>query len=189
MPYPILPSKVFFVTGAGQHTERLAAFELALRDAGIERYNLVTVSSICPKDCVTLSTEEGINVLRDIDGGSVLHTVMAKCEVNEPHRIASAAIGWAIPQDRGHYGYLSEVHEPGMSEEEVKEYAEDLAVWMLATCQGVSMEEGDLDKAWNERKEVWKVAGREYVSDAWGISKPCPKNKWIAVVAAAVLLP
>lgn len=189
MPYPILPSKVFFVTGAGQHTEQLASFELALRNAGIERYNLVSVSSILPKDCAVLPAEEGLKELHSHPDGSILHVVMARCQVNEQCRLASAAIGLAYPKDKSHYGYLSEVHEPGMELFETKEYAEDLAVWMLVTCQGVQIEEKDLDKAWNERKEVWKVEGREYESDAWGIACPCPPRKWTAVVAAAVLLP
>ena len=39
----LLPKKVFFTSGAGTHREQLNSFELALRDAGIEKCNLVSV--------------------------------------------------------------------------------------------------------------------------------------------------
>lgn len=43
-----VPKKVFFTKGVGTHRDKLTSFELALRDAGIERSNLVMVSSILP---------------------------------------------------------------------------------------------------------------------------------------------
>ncbi|MCP4746674.1 MAG: hypothetical protein GY874_11135 [Desulfobacteraceae bacterium] len=42
---------MFFTKGAGYHRDKLQSFELALRNAGIEKCNLVTVSSIFPPDC------------------------------------------------------------------------------------------------------------------------------------------
>jgi DNA polymerase III delta prime subunit len=50
-PPKLLPRKVFFTKGVGRHTDPLVSFELALRDAGIEKFNLVTVSSIYPPYC------------------------------------------------------------------------------------------------------------------------------------------
>ena len=46
-----VPKKVFFTKGVGIHKDKLASFELALRNAGIEKCNLVTVSSILPPNC------------------------------------------------------------------------------------------------------------------------------------------
>ena len=43
-----IPTKMFFIKGVGVHKDRLASFESALRDGGIEKYNLVYVSSIMP---------------------------------------------------------------------------------------------------------------------------------------------
>ena len=54
-----VPSKIFFTKGVGVHKDRLASFELALRRAGIEKYNLVYVSSIFPPFCTQLTVEEG----------------------------------------------------------------------------------------------------------------------------------
>jgi len=53
------PTKVFLTKGVDVHKDKLASFELALRDAGIEKYNLVFVSSILPPNCKIISREEG----------------------------------------------------------------------------------------------------------------------------------
>ncbi|MGA1793552.1 MAG: pyruvoyl-dependent arginine decarboxylase, partial [Thermoplasmatota archaeon] len=45
------PKRLFLTKGVGRHREKLASFELALRDAGIEKFNLVHVSSIFPPGC------------------------------------------------------------------------------------------------------------------------------------------
>ena len=44
----LMPKEMFFTKGVGRHVHRLQCFELALRDAGIEKQNLVRVSSIYP---------------------------------------------------------------------------------------------------------------------------------------------
>jgi arginine decarboxylase len=44
----MIPRYVFFTKGVGRHKEHLQSFELALRDAGIQACNIVTVSSILP---------------------------------------------------------------------------------------------------------------------------------------------
>ena len=59
----IVPSKVFFTKGVGRHKEPLTSFELALRDAGIEKFNLVQVSSIFPPKCRIVRKEEGLKEL------------------------------------------------------------------------------------------------------------------------------
>lgn len=54
----MVPKKVFFTRGVGIHKDKLASFELALRKAGIEKCNLVYVSSIFPPECKIISKEE-----------------------------------------------------------------------------------------------------------------------------------
>lgn len=58
-----VPRKVFFTKGVGRHKDYLASFEMALRSAGIEICNLVTVSSIYPVGCKRISKEEGLKEL------------------------------------------------------------------------------------------------------------------------------
>ena len=38
-----IPKQVFFTQGNGTHKEELQSFELALRDAGIEKYDSVKI--------------------------------------------------------------------------------------------------------------------------------------------------
>ena len=100
----MIPKKMFLTKGKGVHKDRLASFELALRDAGIEICNLVHVSSILPPNCEIISKEEG---RKELSPGQITFCVMAREETNEPSRLISAAIGVAVPQRKEEYGYLS----------------------------------------------------------------------------------
>ncbi len=129
-----VPRKVLFVAGAGQHRDELHSFELALRDAGIERFNLVPVSSILPPSCEIVSPEEG---LQELQPGQVVFCVMARVGSEEPGRRITAAMGCAAPVNSNGYGYLAEHEAVGESAEEASAYAEELAVAMLASALGV----------------------------------------------------
>ena len=104
----LVPKKIFLTKGVGKHKERLASFELALRDAGIEAGNLVTVSSIFPPHCKVVTKKEGVEELYP---GQILFLVLSRIATNEPNRLIAASVGLAIPQDRNTYGYLSEHEE------------------------------------------------------------------------------
>ena len=129
-----VPSKIFFTKGVGKHKDYLSSFELALRNAGIEICNLVSVSSIFPPGCKRISREEG---LKYIQPGQVTFAVMARNSTNEPNRLIAASIGVAIPADESQYGYLSEHHPFGIKEKIAGDYSEDLAAQMLATTLGI----------------------------------------------------
>ncbi|MGB9675484.1 MAG: pyruvoyl-dependent arginine decarboxylase, partial [Candidatus Nanoarchaeia archaeon] len=59
-----IPQKVFFTKGVGKHFNQLQSFEAALRDAGIQMCNLVSVSSILPPNCKIIPKEEGLKLLK-----------------------------------------------------------------------------------------------------------------------------
>jgi arginine decarboxylase len=180
----MIPQKVFFTKGAGKHKEKLQSFELALRDAGIARCNLVNVSSIFPPGCKIISREKGIAELRP---GQITFVVMARAETNEPNRLVSASIGLAIPAEGENYGYLSEHHAFGMTEKKAGDYAEDLAATMLASTLGV---EFDPDKAYDERKEIYKMSEKIVRTSSISQSALGDKNGlWTTVLAAAVFIP
>ena len=177
----MIPSKVFFTKGVGVHKDKLASFELALRNAGIEKCNLVLVSSIFPPNCKMISKDEGVQQLKP---GQVTFCVMAKNETCEPNRLVSASIGLAIPKDSNNYGYLSEHHAFGEKGEKAGEYAEDLAATMLATTLGV---EFDPNLAWQEREQVYKASGNIFKTT--NITQSAEGNKdglWTTVIAIAV---
>src|SRR5512143_14391 len=147
-----VPKKIFFTKGVGRSTEQLTSFELALRDAGIAPYNLVTVSSILPPRCRIIPRKEGLKHLRH---GQVVFTVMSRAASNEPNRLLAASIGCATPADKDMYGYLSEHHAFGQTEEKAGDYAEDLAASMLASTLGI---EFDPQSAWDEREQYFKMS-------------------------------
>lgn len=179
-----VPTKIFFTKGVGKHKEYLASFELALRNAGIEICNLVSVSSIFPTGCKRLSKTQGLKLL---EPGQITHCVMARNATNEPNRLIAASLGVALPADTGMYGYLSEHHPNGETEKVAGDYAEDLAATMLATTLGIDF---DADKAWNEREQSYKMSGK--IVNSFNITQSAQGDKnglWTTVIAVGVLLP
>lgn len=166
--------------GVGRHREQLASFELALRDAGIEAFNLVTVSSIFPPRCRMVSMKRG---LAKLSPGEIVFCVMSRAATNEAHRLIGSSIGVAIPADRKRYGYLSEHHSFGWNERKTGDYAEDLAAQMLGSILGLDI---DLDRAWDERKEEWKIAGHIVRTSNVTQTAMGRDGVWTTVVAAAV---
>lgn len=178
-----VPKAMFFTNGVGVHKDRLSSFELALRAAGIEKANLVTVSSIFPPRCREISRKEGEKLIMP---GQIVHCVMARQDTNEPNRLIAASIGLARPADQEKYGYLSEHHSYGETAKKAGEYAEDLAATMLATTLGIDF---DPEKAWNEREQVFKMEKtilktRNVAQSAEGD----PKGLWSTVVALGVFI-
>jgi arginine decarboxylase len=179
-----VPSKIFFTKGVGRHKEYLASFELALRNAGVEICNLVTVSSIYPGGCKKISKEEG---LKELSPGQITFAVIARNSTNEPNRLIAASIGVALPADPGQYGYLSEHHPFGETEKVAGEYAEDLAATMLATTLGVDF---NPDTDWSERENIYKMSGKIVRSFNITQSAEGAKNGlWTTVLAIGILLP
>src|SRR3989344_1263726 len=126
----MVPKYVFFTKGVGRHKEELGSFEMALRDAGIEKFNLVTVSSIFPPGCKIVPRAQGLQMLNP---GEIVFCVMYELRSNEPNRLMAASVGLGLPADSNQYGYLSAHKAFGETEEKAGEYAEDLAASMLAT--------------------------------------------------------
>ena len=179
-----VPTKIFFTKGVGRHKDYLQSFELALRDAKIEICNLVTVSSIFPPGCRRISTDEGIKSLQP---GQITFCVMARNSTNEPNRLIASSIGVATPADISQYGYLSEHHPFGDTDEKAGEYAEDLAATMLASTLGL---EFNPDQAWDEREKIYKMSGK--IVKTFNITQSAEGDKnglWTTVVSTAILLP
>jgi len=179
-----VPTKVFFTKGVGKHKEYLASFELALRDAGIEKCNLVSVSSIYPVGCKIIEKEEGLKLIKP---GQITFAVIARNSTNEPSRLIASSIGVALPADPNMYGYLSEHHPYGEDEKKAGDYAEDLAASMLASTLGI---EFDAEQSWDEKEQVFKLSGQ--IVRTFNITQTSEGDEtgsWTTVISAAFLLP
>jgi len=177
------PEQLFLTKGMGKHKEKLTSFEMALRAAGIEKYNLVKVSSILPPRCKIISKEKG---LKQLSPGDIVFCVMSENSTDEPRRLVGASVGVAVPRDKADYGYLSEHHSFGQNEEIAGDYAESIAAEMLATTLGVAF---DGDASWDEQKEYYKICGK--IVRTTNITQTAMGDKdglWTTVIAAAVFV-
>ncbi len=179
----MVPREVFFTKGVGKHRTRLQSFELALRQAGIEKCNLVRVSSIFPPACRIISRSRGLAKLAP---GQITYIVLAEAATNEPSRLVGAGIGLGVPADGSHSVFISEQHGFGMSQTRVADFVEDMAATMLATTLGIPF---DPDDAYDERREVYKMSGKIVRTRATVQTAEGDKNGlWTTVIAGAVFL-
>ncbi len=179
----MLPKYIYLTKGKGVHREQLAAFELALRAAGIAGANLVHVSSIFPPGCKLISRAKGQAMLVP---GQILFCVLARNETNEPNRLISSSIGVALPSDKSSHGYLSEHKGFGQNARTAGDYAEDLAAEMLATTLGIDF---DVDQSWDEKRQVFRMSGKIVRTQEITQTATGPKDgRWVATVAAAVMI-
>ncbi len=180
----VVPAKVFFTRGSGVHKDKLVSFEMALREAGIAQYNLVTVSSIMPPDAEIISREEGLPYFSP---GEIVYCVMARTQTNVPGQRIAAAVGLAVPEiHQIQHGYLSEHHAVNVSGHECGEYAEDIAATMLATIMDIPF---DPETAWQEREQVYLASGKIIKTSHISASAICGSDgTWTTVVVAAVFV-
>ncbi|MFN3651441.1 MAG: pyruvoyl-dependent arginine decarboxylase [Armatimonadota bacterium] len=182
MPSQFVPRKFFLTRGVGVHQDRLVSFEMALRDAQVPQFNLVTVSSILPPNCVQVEPEEG---LRHLSPGEIVFCVLSRNESNDPGRTIAASVGMAVPENRNRHGYIAEHHDSGMTEQQACWYTERQSVAMLSTAVGepfslkVAAEPLDPSELPDMVRGTLSIA-QEATIDAEG--------NWTTVVAAAVFV-
>jgi arginine decarboxylase len=127
--------------------------------------------------------EQGLKTLQP---GEITYVVIARNSTNEPHRLLVSSIGVAIPSGKNQYGYLSEHHSFGQTDEIVGDYAEDLAATMLATTMGIQF---NPETAWDERKQLFKTTG--LIIKTANITQSATGDKnglWTTTVATAVFV-
>ena len=177
-----VPSKLFLTKGVGTHKLELRSFEMALRDASIEKYNLVPVSSILPPRCKIIPRKQGEQSLQP---GQMTFAVISRISTNEPHRLIATSIGVAVPANEDDYGYLSEIHRYGMNDQAAGDLAEDMAAAMLASTQGVEFDE---DADWDQKQEVFKISGKIVRTTNVTQSAVGTSAGWTTVIAAAIYI-
>jgi arginine decarboxylase len=131
-----------------------------------------------------VSRQEGRKYLMP---GQIVFTILARSSSNEPNRLIAASIGLARPlDDYTQHGYLSEHHSTGETAQRAGDYAEDMAMEMLATTLGLP---NDPTLSWDQREEQWKLSGKIYKTQ--NITQSAEGNKdglWTTVISAAILI-
>jgi len=179
----LVPKEVFFTKGVGRHKNQLQSFELALRKAGVQHQNIVLVSSIFPPQCKIIGRKEGLSKLVP---GNITFCVFATNATDEKGRLISASVGLAVPGDKNTYGYLSEYHGFGMTDEKAGKYAEELAATMLASCLGISFDES---LPFESKEQIFKMSKK--IVKTTNITQSALGEKqgiWTTVFAAAVFI-
>jgi arginine decarboxylase len=174
-----VPRKFFLTRGVGVHQERLVSFELALRDARISPFNLVTVSSIIPPHCELVEIEDG---LVHLSQGEIVYCILSTTDTDQPGQVIVSSIGMAIPEDLNQHGYLAEHHSIGQTETEAGAYAEKLACIMLTTAFGIPVYAGIRPGKNGGSGDTGLVRQKKGVAQ----SAVGQDGNWTTVVAAAV---
>lgn len=180
----LVPKRIFFVKGKGFSTNsELRSFEEALRDARIEKFNIVRVSSIIPPYCKEVGKEEG---LKELKAGQIIYSVMSKISSNKRDKVISASIGVAKPLKKEDYGYLSEKHSIDEDPKIVSKLTEELAVEMFATTHGYSI---DSNVSFKENKEIFKddkkILETKSITESTLVKI---EGEWATVIAAAIFI-
>lgn len=102
-------------TGTGPTT--LAAFDGALRDAGIANFNLIRLSSVVPPGTDVVPMTGPVSPIKG-EWGDRLYCVYAEMRVDTPGAEAWAGIGWVQNEETGKGVFVE--HE-GHSEDEVRD--------------------------------------------------------------------
>lgn len=114
-----IPKDYFVTQGKGESdiTVHAGSYHLALKDAGIEMYNIMTYSSIMPQ----IATE--IQRPKSIVHGSVVECIMAAATSKKGERATAGIIyGWLYDKKTGKkYGGLVCEHNGHYHPEEIKE--------------------------------------------------------------------
>ncbi len=92
--------------GTGSGSTRLAAFDAALRAAGVADFNLVRLSSVIPPFSSVVTTEAAEQIPGD--HGDVLFCVYADAYTSTPGESAWAGVTWAQHQEPARGGLFAE---------------------------------------------------------------------------------
>ncbi|MBW3002215.1 pyruvoyl-dependent arginine decarboxylase [Candidatus Woesearchaeota archaeon] len=116
----IVPKDFFITSGIGQSdiTIHAGSFHLALKDARIERCNILTYSSILPGTANKIEFNP-----ENLTHGAELKTIMACADVKNGERATAAVIfGWLYNKKTGEkYGGLVCEYNGSKTEEEAKD--------------------------------------------------------------------
>ncbi len=136
---PTLGLTIGVTAGSGKGRTKLAAFDAALRSAGIADHNLIRLSSVIPAASAVLLCPADEQLRGSF--GDVLYCVYAVAHATERGDDAWAGIGWSLAADGSGRGLF--VEHAGHSEEQVSNL--------------INMSLADLDSG---RKDTYRPEGK-----------------------------
>ncbi|RYY99113.1 MAG: pyruvoyl-dependent arginine decarboxylase [Chitinophagaceae bacterium] len=132
-----IPRRFFLTKGIGIHEQEHRAYAEALRDAGVERCNLVRVSGVLPPGCLRIARAEGLAALQP---GMITYVVEARSVSRVPGGLATAGIAFACPNDVTQAGYFAATEGAGRDTHDVQQEAEERAAGELLAHWGLETE-------------------------------------------------
>ncbi|GAA4344835.1 pyruvoyl-dependent arginine decarboxylase [Flaviaesturariibacter amylovorans] len=133
----LLPKRFFLTKGIGIHAQPQRAVAEALRDAGMERCNLVRVSGVLPPGCTRMSRDEGLAALTP---GMIAFVLQAQSVAQGAGTLATAGIAVACPNDGSQTGYFAALDGTGRDAHDVQQEAEERAAGELLAHWGLETE-------------------------------------------------
>lgn len=155
--------KIRLTSATGSGPTALAAFDDALRNAGIENYNLIPLSSVIPRGAIVERVRPESSPR---EYGHRLYVVMAREFATRPGEQAWAGLGWTQEASTG-CGLFVELHASSRMQVE-----NDIEATLSAMKQSRSLDYGK-----NEReiigvtcvdRPVCALVIAVYTSEAWG---------------------
>lgn len=182
----LLPSRMYFTTGLGQHPFELQAHDLMYMDAGLGRVNRVQVSSRVPPGCTLLSRQDGGKLLQD---GQILFAIQALAETNEPGTRIASAVSAAVPESGG-LGCVAEVHEADALGKDAQQ-AGDKAAVMALTAMALELGDHsfDAERTYRAGESRYRIAGSDIRTHTAATDAVGPPNgDFVKIVASLVFL-
>lgn len=108
--------RIYIVSGFGEGRTKLSAFDAALKDAGIQNYNLIYLSSIIPPQTRVVKKKR-LRAIKE-EYGNRLYIVRSEIRSDRVGRYIAAGLGWYQKDDLS--GVFVEHEEEGETEAAVK---------------------------------------------------------------------
>jgi arginine decarboxylase len=155
--------QIKIASAVGSGPTPLAAFDAALRNAGIENYNLIPLSSVIPP---AATLERARFSARPREYGQRLYVVMARHESSQAGEEAWAGLGWTQEPGSGR-GLFVELH--GSSRRSVERAIEaTLDAMKAARPHAFGKNESEIAGVVCEGDPVCALAIAVYASEPWG---------------------
>jgi arginine decarboxylase len=162
---PTHPLTIRVTAGSGKGRTQLAAFDAALRSAGVADHNLVRLSSVIPGGSIVQVCPAAEQLRGSF--GDVLYCVYAVAYATERGDDAWAGLGWALATDGSGRGLF--VEHSGHSEEQVSDMITmSLADMSSGREQTFALQDKLLGSAHCQGQPVCSVVVATYRTNGWG---------------------